>query len=336
MVATMAEIAELAGVSLGTVSRVVNGKDKVHPRTRTRIQALIDQVGYQPSITAQSLASRRTNNIMLIIPNITDTYYPIFVRNITHLLREGDKRLWLGVSDSDPDIEAQYIEQAHGGVVDGLIVSSLQSPRNIPCFTKLTQRDIPVVNMDVECLNLKMNTVKYNDLGGGRRALNHLLKKGYSRSAFCAGSIHLQTVADRFQGYKATLTENGIAVDDALCLTADSGIENWPWDNLKKLMQSDAPPTAVFAENDIMAMACIQFLYRCGLRVPEDIAVIGFGHTYLTYKVEKPLTTIEVPLDTACKTAVDMLLSLIGKSSEEQGLPQIKILEPKLIVGATT
>ena len=108
---TMQEVARLAGVSIGTVSRVVNNKDKVRPETRARIQALIDQVGYQPSIAAQSLAARKTNNIMLIVPNITDEYYPKLVRCMSHLWRTHGKRLWLGVSDFDPGIEAQYLNR---------------------------------------------------------------------------------------------------------------------------------------------------------------------------------------------------------------------------------
>jgi DNA-binding LacI/PurR family transcriptional regulator len=332
----MEQIAMLAGVSIGTVSRVVNKKDKVHQKTRARIEALIDQVGYQPCVAAQNLASRKTNNIMLIVPRITDMYYPKIVHGICYLCRDHGKRMWLGVSDADPEIEAQYLEQAHEGAVDGLIISSLQAESNVRYFMELAQRSFPVINLDVESLTLKMHTVKYDDMSGAMEAVRHLLDRGHRRICFCASTQNLQTVRDRLLGYQQALMENGIPIDNKLILNTETGLEAWPWSKLSDLLNSSERPTALFAENDAMAIACIQFLYRRGLRVPDDVAVVGFGNAYDVHAIDKRLTTVGLPLEQACRTAVEMLLSQIEKLPEERTPPEIKILKPHLVIGETT
>ena len=201
---------------------------------------------------------------------------------------------------------------------------------------ELARRSFPVVNIDDECLNLKMHTVKYNDAAGAGQAVAHLLKVGHRRIVFCSSTMRFQTVQDRFRGYREALMADGLPVDEALCLNASTGLAAWPWPDLAGLLESSDPPTALFAENDAMAMACIRLLHRRGLRVPADVAVVGFGNVYAPHAVEKPLTTVALPLEDACNAAVDMLLSLIEKAPEDRKKPEIKVLEPHLVMGETT
>lgn len=332
----MEEIARMAGVSIGTVSRVVNNKDKVHPETRARLQALIDRVGYRPSASAQALASRRTNNVMLVVPNITDDYYPKVVQHMSRLCRARGRRLLLGVSDFDPEIEAEFLAHAHERVVDGLLVAPLQDERNTRYFMELARREIPVVLMDLECRDFRMPTVKYDDLAGAREAVDHLLDKGHRRIGFCASTMKFQTVQDRFQGYREALAARGIGIDEALCLNHSTGLESWPWSSLAGLLDSADPPSALFAENDAMAHACIRFLKRRGLRVPEEMAVVGFGDTYLPHEVGQSLTSVALPMEDSCAAALEMLLSLIAVAPEDRPPPEIKTLSLRLVQGETT
>ena len=332
----MEEIAKMAGVSIGTVSRVVNKKDKVHPDTRQRIQALIDQVGYRPSASAQALASRRTNNVMLVVPNIVDDYYPKVVNCMSRLCRAREKRLLLGVSDFDPEIEAQFLANAHEGVVDGLIVASLQAEQNAGYFMDLARRNLPVVLMDLECPNFKVPTVKYDDKVGAEKAVAHLLNRGHRRVCFCSSTMEFKTVQDRFEGYREALTDHGIAIDESLCLNHTTGLISWPWSSLENLLDSDDPPTALLAENDAMAQACIRFLRRRRLRVPEDIAVVGFGGSYLPHEVGQLLTSVALPFEESCEAALEMLLSLVALPPEDRGPPTVKIITPHLAEGETT
>lgn len=333
---TMEKIARMAGVSIGTVSRVVNKKDKVHPETRARIQALIDRVGYRPSASAQALASRRSNNIMLVVPNVTDDYYPKVVSCLSRLCRARGRRLLLGVSDFDGEIEAEYLAHAHEGVVDGLLVASLQVERNSRHFIELARREVPVVLMDLECRGIRLPTVKYDDAGGAREAVDHLLDKGHRRIGFCSSTMNFQTVEDRFRGYREALAARGIPIDEGLHLNHSTGLPSWPWSSLAAVLDSGDPPTALLAENDAMAHACIRYLKRRGMRVPEDIAIVGFGGTYLPHEVGQELTSVTLPFEQSCETALDMLLALIARPPAERPPPEIKILRPRLVVGETT
>lgn len=332
----MVEIARMAGVSIGTVSRVVNNKDKVHPETRTRIQALIDQVGYRPSAAAQALASRRTNNIMLVVPNITDDYYPKVVQHMSRLCRTRGRRLLLGVSEFDPEIEAEFLAHAHERVVDGVLVAPLQDERNSRYFMELARREVPVVLIDLECRDFRMPTVKYDDLAGAREAVDHLLDKGHRRIGFCASIMKLQTVQDRFQGYREALAAHDIPIDPSLCLRHSTGLESWPWSSLADLLDAANPPSALFAENDAMAHACIRFLKRRGLRVPDDMAVVGFGNNYLPHEVGQSLTSVALPMEESCAAAFEMLLARITATPADRLPPEIKILTPRLVQGETT
>ena len=337
MAVTITEIANRAGVSIGTVSRVVNGKDKVHPNTRRTILRLIDETGYQPSALARGLASRRTGNLMLIVPNITDDYYPRLVRTITECCRQSERRVLLGVSDLDPAIERLHLEQVAQGTVDGLIVSSLQAPENVPAFLELAARGFPVVHLDVECLNPRMPTVKYDDFAAARMVTEHLLQKGHRRIAFCASAVGFQTVQDRHRGYQQTLRLAGVEPDERLSLMVPAHLEEWPMQRLIGLMRGTEPPTAVITENDMMAIACSHALGREGLRVPDDVAVAGFGNTYPGYLAERPLTSVALPIEDACHRAMQRFEELIKMPKEERcQAVDVDILPPRLVVGQTT
>ena len=337
MAVTVTDIANRAGVSIGTVSRVINGKDKVHPRTRQTILRLIQEMGYQPSALARGLACQRTGNVMLIVPNITDDYYPILVRLVSRSCRESGRRVLLGVSDLDPAIERLHLKQVAQGTADALIISSLQSPENVPAFLKLAAEGFPMVHIDVECLNLTMPTVKYDDVAGARMLTEHLLEKGHWRIAFCASAIAFQTVRDRHRSYQETLRQAGIEPDERLSLLASTRLEDWPMQHLLDLVQGPEPPTAIIAENDMMAIACIQALRRTGLRVPADIAVTGFDNTYPDYLTERPLTSIALPIQEACCRAIQRVDQLIQMPKEQRyQATEIEVLLPQLVVGETT
>ncbi|MBT3194387.1 MAG: LacI family DNA-binding transcriptional regulator [Verrucomicrobia bacterium] len=333
---TIDEIARLAGVSIGTVSRVINKRDKVRPETRERIQALIDQLGYQPSAAARNLASRRTQSIMLIVPNVTDNYYARLIRRMLQLGREHDQRIWLGVSDGEPDVEARYLSEAHEGNVDGLIVSSLLAEENTPHFLALAHRKFPVVHMSNECLNPRMNAVIYDDIAGAKLAMQHLFDKGHTRIAFCGATAHFRTVRERIRGYRESMAQAGYPVDPAWLLVTETRLEEWPWENFDNLFGTKPPPTAIFAENDVMAIACLRRLRASSRHIPEDVAVVGFDNTYPRHAVEQPLTTIALPLSDACRTAMEILLKEIGQPKEERTGNTVKMLPPSLVVGKTT
>jgi DNA-binding LacI/PurR family transcriptional regulator len=336
MASTMADIARMAGVSIGTVSRVINNKDKVHPKTRERIQTLIREVGYRPSAVAQSLASRVTSNIMLVVPNVADDYFGKMTQHISDLCHQYNKRVLLGVSNLDPKIEADYLKRIGDRVVDGIVISSLQADENAGCFLDLIRQGFPLVHIDGDCRNVRTNTVKYDDVAGARLAMEHLLERGHRRIAFCAATMGFQSVQDRFAGYRDSLWRAGCAFDEALVFSSGGGLAAWDGGRLRDTLDSGDPPTAILAENDVMAISCMNLIRASGGRVPEDVAVVGFNNTYPPYLAEKPLTTVALPLREACRVAIELLLDLIKDRDLTQHAPTVRVLQPELVIGKTT
>jgi DNA-binding LacI/PurR family transcriptional regulator len=336
MIKGMQEIARISGVSISTVSRVLSGRTNVASKTRKRVQAVIERAGYEANAFASGLASRRTGNILLVVPNVTDDYYPIVIRHVSRLCIQRKYRVFLGVSDFDASAEREFLKETRRGSVDGLIVSSMQREENVPAFVDLAHRRFPTVHLDTECLGVRLPTVRYDDREGGRALVRHLVERGHRRILFCAANAHFQTVRDRVDGYREMLVEAGLPVEKRLTLLRDDGLTNWPFESLPPLFVGTAPPTALIAENDVMALACLRRFLSAGIRVPDGVAVAGFDDTYPRYLSEKRLTTVRLPVEDACRTALDMLFDQIGATEGRRASVKVRVLRPELVVGETT
>jgi DNA-binding LacI/PurR family transcriptional regulator len=332
----MKEIARLAGVSISTVSRVLSGHTPVAEPTRKRVQTVIEQMGYEANAFGRGLASRRTGNILLVVPNITDDYYPIVVRHITRTCMRRRYRVFLGVSDSDPSTERELLKETRRLSVDGAIVSSIQREENIPAFVDIAHRRFPVVHMDTECLGVRLPTVKYDDREGARQLTRHLLQGRHRKISFVAAQAHFQTVRDRIAGFESALAEAGLRPASLPGAIRDDGIESWPFDAMASALTRKDAPTALVAENDIMALAVLRRIEASGLRVPEDVAVAGFDNTCPPHLVEKPLTSVALPVEAACAAAIEMLFIQIGAEDRRRFLPEVRVLVPSVVVGRTT
>jgi LacI family transcriptional regulator len=336
MTSGMKEIARLAGVSISTVSRVLSGRTVVAEDTRKRVQAVVDRLGYEAHAFASGLASRRTGNILLVVPNITDDYYPMVVRHVTRACLRRRVRVFLGVSDFDAAAERELLRETRRLSVDGLLVSSLQREENLPVFVDLAHRRFPVVHLDNECFGVRLPTVKYDDREGARRVVRHLVERGHRRIAFLAAASHFQTVQDRLAGYRDALAEAGLPGAGEAAFIRDDGLAAWPFDALAGYLRRRGAATALVAENDLMALACLRRMQAAGLRVPEDVAIAGFDNTCPPHLVEVPLTSVALPVEAACQAAIEMLFRQIEAPERKRAAPEIRVLAPELVIGRTT
>jgi DNA-binding LacI/PurR family transcriptional regulator len=332
MTKTMAEIAKMAGVSIGTVSRVVNNKDKVHPETRARIQALVELLNYQPSATARGLALRRTENIMLQVPNIADPYFSDLTKSISKLSRRAGYKVLLADCDYDSAIEAEYLQRLRDGRVDGAIISPLPTRESEQYFLDLVRHHFPHVCIEIEPRTIRTNVVLYDDLDGAEAAMDYLFEKGHKKIAFCRGNIDFQTILNRHHGYLRSYEKRGLQPNPDYTLALPSPLESKDPTPLKALLDRPDHPTAIFAENDIMAIFCISALERLGKRVPRDVAVVGFGDISYTAFLDVPLTTVRQPQEELARRAVQRLMSLITNPKERAVEPQRIIVKTKLVI----
>jgi len=319
---TLEEVAKLAGVSRSTVSRVVNQHPNVRPEVRERVWEVIRKTGYQPHAAARSLATRRTRVIGLIIPQavttlFTDPYFPILIRGVADACNAHNYHLMLSlfsrrrVQESRARQDLLYQQVLRGRYLDGVVVSS--APLDDPIFPRLLEDGVPFIIVG-RYPHERANYVDVDNVAGARMAVEHLLRLGHERVATITGPLNMCSGQDRLEGYRQALAARGIPVDEDLIAEGDF-TEQGGQAAMRRLLPHR--PTAVFAASDMMAVGAIKVLREAGLRVPEDVAVVGFDDIPLASMVEPPLTTVRQPIEQLGSMAVELLVSLMENPGEE-------------------
>lgn len=328
---TIHDVARLSGVCIGTVSRVINNKDKVLPATRQKILDVIAQTGYRPSALARGLVTNRTHNILLCTHNIADPYCAAIAKAVRTGSRKLGYGLLLGDSNYDHATEADYLRKAIEGRADGLIIEPLPGPANAPQFKELAATGFPIVAIDAQVPGVELNCVKYDDEGIARLATDYLFDKGHRAIAFLQWQSKFQTVKDRRQGYLHSHQTHGAAAEADYCLTAPASPRNWDKAVVGRLFDLPRPPTAIVAENEIVAMLCVNALFRLGKRVPQDVAVVGLGDVLSDAYYPVPMTVVSFHHERAMCRALDLLIELI-EQPDLRHQPRLVVQEPELIV----
>jgi DNA-binding LacI/PurR family transcriptional regulator len=329
---TINDVARMAGVCIGTVSRVINNKDKVLPSTRQRILDVIAKTGYRPSAIARGLVLNRTHNILLCMHNIADPY----CASVAKVIRMGTRKLGygllLGDSNYDHATEADYLRRTVEGRADGLIIGPLPGTKNVRHYKDLVQMRFPVVTIDAQVPGLDLNCVKYDDVGIGRMAVDYLFERGHRRIALLQWRSDFQTVKDRHEGYLASHRAHKMTVNPEYCITAPKSLESWDKSIVGRLFVLPQPPTAILAENEMMATLCVNALLRLGMRVPQDVAVIGMGDVLSDAYYPLPMTVVSFHHEKAVARALDLLMELIDQPDLRKQPPRLFVQEPELIV----
>lgn len=325
------EIAHLSGVSRSTVSRVLNGDPNVKETTRTRVAEVIERMNYRPNVVARRLASGRTHVLGLVIPRaistlFADPYFPGLIQGVATACnaRDHSVMLWL----AEPEQERRTIGQiANNGLLDGVIVAS--SLVDDPLLQTLTESGIPFILIGRHPSNPNVSYVDVDNLNSAREAVAYLLRLGYRRVATIAGPHNMLVGVDRRAGYESALRERGIVVDPTLIIESDFTEAGG---HMAALRLVPLQPEAIFAASDTMAVGVIRALREAGLRVPEDIAVMGFDDMPFAARTEPPLTTIRQPIPRTGQVAAETLMEMI----EERSLrPRRIILPTELVIRAS-
>ncbi len=334
---TIADIAEKAGVSKATVSRVLNKRPEgVGAETRERIQKILCETGFQPSGLARGLATGKSRTVGLIIPNITNPYFPMLVRGVEDALNQSGYSLLLCNSCGDIVKEKNYVRVLMEKGVDGVILDSAEP--DCDCQVELLeQNDVPFVLLDrlIEGGSRRFGVVVDNRRGA-RLAAEHLFSRAGCSLFFLNGPAELSQSVLRRAGVEDVWREKGLSADSLNILNGDYSVESGyrlTSDVLDRANDGRLPFNALFACNDLMAVGAIRALKEHGISVPAQVEVIGFDDIELAHLVEPPLSTVSQPALAMGARSAELLLRLIdGKTPR----PKTVILMPKLVLRGTT
>lgn len=329
---TIRDVARLVGVSPGTVSKVLNGTDRVSPEVRERVRTVVRQLNWQANQLARGLVLRRTQVIGLLVSSITNDFCAQVYEGAQSYASERGYSLLLCVTEDDPQREAATLKRLTEVVrADGIIAipAPYEEGKKSP-FYDLHAAQVPYVLVSRRFPDLPCDYVICDDAEGGRLATEHLLRLGHRRIAyvFDLRQRACTNVIGRREGYQRALAAYGIGYDPALSAGVD--LQRGPEDQaeLRNMMEARRP-TAIFAHNDRTAVTVLQWLRSAGLRVPADVAVVGFANLNLATIVTPALTTVDYDLREMGRLAAKALLDRQeGKVSE----PQQIVLTPRLIV----
>jgi LacI family transcriptional regulator, galactose operon repressor len=309
---TLEHIARLANVSRSTVSRVVNDEPNVRPELREQIWQVIRETGYQPHAAARSLVTRRTRIVGVIIPEaltklFTDPFFPRLLYGITETCNARHYYLNLALCNGPAEQEEMYRRVLGSGHLDGVIVASAHP--GDPLFPKLLENGVPFV-LAGRHPDERVNYVDVDNVGGARMAVEHLIRLGHTRIATITGPLTMTSGEDRLVGYRQALEAQRLAVDEQLVVEGDY-TEGGGALAMRRLLA--ASPTAVFVASDVMAIGALKALREAGLRVPQDVALVGFDDVTIATAVEPALTTVRQPIGRLGSMAADLLLDLLEK-----------------------
>jgi LacI family transcriptional regulator len=311
---TIVEVAAQAGVSFGTVSRVINNDIHVKKETRERVLQTMQRLGFVANRQARSLAGGKSNTIGVLVPDLGTGYIGEIIRGIDSELSLSNLDLVLYTTHRTASKEASYVTNLAAGMVDGMLLVLPRSPADF--IGNLTRRTFPFVLIDHQGSGCDCPSVGATNWQGGYNATEYLIKLGHTRIGFITGSMDLGCAVDRLAGYRSALRTYHLPEAPEL-IYEGTFFQPDGYAGASALLDLPVPPTAIFASNDVMAMGCMDAVRNRGLRVPDDVSIVGFDDIPQASLVRPALTTINQPLEKMGRVATQILLDLLKHPEKE-------------------
>ncbi len=327
----MRDVAEKAGVSITSVSHVINQTRPVSQELQQSIQAAMRELGYQPNALARSLRRKKTHIIGVIVPDSANPFFAEVTRALELALFKQQYAVILGNSDGKLEREHLYTNTLIEKQVDGIVFVAVGQTGQEHALL-IQKMQMPLVLVDRDVPRLAVDSVLADNAQGGRLATEHLLALGHRRIGCITGPSDLTPSADRVTGYRSALTNAQIPVDESIIRKGDFQFQSG-FDAARQLLTLPQPPTAIFACNDLTAVGAISAAVALGLRVPQDVSVVGFDDVPLASFANPPLTTIHQPSHEMGALAAEILLDRL---QNRELPPRRKLLETRLVVRQST
>ena len=330
----MKDIARDLGVSVITISKVLRNHPDVGDETRSRVLARVKELDYRPNLAARSLVTGRTYLVGLVVPDLLHPFFAEIAKSLSEALRESGYYLIVSSSDEDPDLEEQEINQLLARRLDTLIIASCRS--TVELFFRIEKQKTPYVLIDRDLPGLSANFVGVDDEAVGMLATRHLIDVGCKKIAHIRGPETSPGIR-RLEGYKRALTQSSLKVlDDYIIQEPKGDVETRQRgaEAMRQLLNLKPRPDGVFCFNDPMAMGAMNYALDQGVRIPEDIAVIGCGNLHYDDALSVPLSSINQHSRRIGQEAGRIALGILNSKLPRK--PESVVLQPELIVRRST
>jgi LacI family transcriptional regulator len=323
---TIRDVAREAGVSVATVSRVLNDSGPVRAETRQRIAEVAHRLQFTPNPTARSLSTRCTYTIGVLLPDLYGEFFSEVIRGIDQTVQKHRYHVLISSSHNEPSEVARAL-RAMRGRLDGLIM--MVPDLELSTIAQFLPHRIPVVLLNADLEQIEYESLNIDNVGGARAVTSHLIELGHRRIAMIQGPELNRDARDRARGFTEAMAARGLKVDPALLLRGDF-TEASGFRATRSLLQQSPDVTAIFAANDSMAVGALSALRDAGRNVPEDVAVVGFDDIPIAEYLSPPLTTVRVSIAHLGERAADRMFECI--KAENRLYPTQQVLATELVI----
>ena len=332
---TIIQVAERAGVSTATVSNVIRGTRKVSDGLKARVEAAIRELNYSPNEIARSLKVRQTRMLVLVLPDITNPFFPEIIRGAEDAAFERGYLLLTANTNEQTSRERRIVWALRSYRMDGILLASAEDARSHDAshIADLVQGGVSVVCLDRTVPDVPTDAVLLDNVGGAQACVKHLVEQGHRRIAIITGSLHLQTGQERLSGYKLALEQAGIPLQGKLIAEGDFRLASGRV-RAKELMSLRSRPTALFVCNGVMAAGVLEAFDAMDIRVPRDVALATFDDLSVDHAVHSHLTSVVQPsYDIGFRAATMLMDRIEGKLAQE---PMVVRVAPTLVLREST
>jgi len=323
----MKDLARDLNVSVVTVSKALRDQSDISAATKKRILKRARELNYQPNWIARSLVSGRTHTIGLVVPDLMYSFFAEVAKGLSEKLRPSRYQVVISISEENPRLECEEIDLLLARRVDGLVLASAQPPTSAGLFRQIEERKVPYVLIDRKILGVQANYVGVDDEKVGEMATEHLIACGCHAIAHISGP-RIATAVGRLNGYRKALARHNRPAPSGLVVRGGSA-DNGGYSAMCRLLAASQRPDGVFCFNDPVAAGAVKAVLEAGLRVPQDIALVGVGNVHYSDQLRVPLSTVDQSSAQVGRNAAELLLRLIEKRT--RGVRAI-LLPPQLIV----
>ena len=328
--ATVADVAEKAGVSVSTAARVLSGRGYASEETRRVVLEAAKALGYVPNQIARSLRTRQTRMIGLLIGDVENSFYSAIAKNVEAVAKDAGYHVVLCNSDDDPKVEREYLMLLDGMRVDALVVTP--TSENVRYLARLMESGIVIVQVDRRVEGLAADAILVDNEAGAVSAVSNLIEAGHTSIGILTGELDVFTAQQRLVGYERALREHRMPIREELIKTGSFHREH-AIENATDLIRAEPAPTAIFAANNILAEGVLIALDQQGLRVPRDVSVVAFDDVEWMSMVEPPVSTVRQPVADMARSAAELLLRRLREGRD--GPPSTVVFRTEFVERAS-